>query len=93
MKQFHPQEDEQVVVTLLDEDGAEVELELLDTVLYQGKEYAILVPLEDEDSAVILSVEGSLEDGADCRFGEVEEHLLDDIFAAYEKQAAQYEEQ
>ncbi|MBE6939976.1 MAG: DUF1292 domain-containing protein [Ruminococcaceae bacterium] len=92
MKQFQPQEDEQIVVALTDENGVEVEMEILDTVLYRGKEYAILLPLEEEDSVVILSVEGSLEDGADCRFGEVDEGLLDDIFAMYEQQAAEREE-
>ena len=89
MKQFHPREDEQVVITMPDGTGREVELELLDTVVYQDREYAILIPLEEEDSAVILSVEGSLEDGATCQFGEVEENLLEAIFAVYEEQAAQ----
>ena len=89
MKQFHPREDEQVVITMPDETGREVELELLDTVVYQDREYAILIPLEEEDSVVILSVEGSLEDGATCQFGEVEENLLEAIFAVYEEQAAQ----
>ena len=89
MKQFHPREDEQVVITMPDGTGREVELELLDTVVYQDREYAILIPLEEEDSVVILSVEGSLEDGATCQFGEVEENLLEAIFAVYEEQAAQ----
>ena len=52
------QEDEVSTLTMTDENGEEVTFEYLDSVDYQGKEYLILLPMEDEDtSIVILEVE------------------------------------
>ena len=46
------------VVTLIDENGAEVEYEMVDSIVYQNEEYVVLLPVEDGDcEAVILAVE------------------------------------
>ena len=37
------------ILTLNDEDGNEVEFEFLDLIEYEGEEYVILLPVEDED--------------------------------------------
>ena len=53
------------VVTLTDEDGIEVDFEILDIVPYEGGEYAVLLPVDDESDvvdAVILEVLPSGED-------------------------------
>ncbi len=51
-------EDEASIVTLTDEDGTESEFELLDLLSYEGAEYAVLVPNEeDADQVVIFRVE------------------------------------
>ncbi|MBC9785631.1 DUF1292 domain-containing protein [Heliobacillus mobilis] len=51
------QEQENIIV-LTDEDGNELEFEELDRVEVDGREYAILLPLDDEeDEAIILRVE------------------------------------
>ena len=55
-----PEEEEEVsILTLTDENGADVEFEYLDCIEYQGKEYLVLMPLEEEESGeiVILEVE------------------------------------
>ena len=52
------------VVTLTDEDGVEVDFEILDVVPYEGGEYAVLLPVDDESDvvdAVILEVLASCE--------------------------------
>ncbi len=53
------QEEEEVsTLTMTDENGEEVTFEYLDSVEYQGKEYLVLLPAEEEDnSIVILEVE------------------------------------
>lgn len=52
------EEEETNILSLTDENGNEVEFEYLDSVDYNGKEYLILLPVEDEDaSVVILEVE------------------------------------
>ena len=53
------------VVTLTDEDGVEVDFEILDVVPYHGGEYAVLLPVDDASDvvdAVILEVLASGED-------------------------------
>ena len=58
MENMLPEEEEVSVLTLTDENGAEINFEYLDCIDYQGKEYLVLLPME-EDAAelVILEVE------------------------------------
>lgn len=52
------QEEESNIISLIDENGAEVEFEYMDCIEYEGKEYLALLPVEEEDnSVVILEVE------------------------------------
>lgn len=45
------------IVVLSDEDGNEVSFEYLDLIEYQGDEYVVLLPVdEEEDDVVILKV-------------------------------------
>ena len=53
------------VVTLTDEDGVEVDFEILDVVPYEDGQYAVLLPVDDESDvvdAVILEVLASGEE-------------------------------
>ena len=52
-------EEEVSILTLTAENGADIDFEYLDCIEYQGKEYLILMPLEEEESGeiVILDVE------------------------------------
>jgi len=58
MENIMNEEEEVSVLTLTDENGAEINFEYLDCIDYQGKEYLVLLPME-EDAAelVILEVE------------------------------------
>ena len=51
-------EEEQNILTLTDENGNETAFEYLDVIEYQGEEYLILMPAEeDSDEIVILLIE------------------------------------
>ena len=51
-------EDEVSILTLTDENGEDVEFEYLDCIDYEGKEYLVLIPAEeDANEIVILEVE------------------------------------
>lgn len=57
------QDEEVSTLTMTDENGEEVTFEYLDSVEYEGKEYLVLLPMEDDDtSIVILEVEPVDED-------------------------------
>ena len=49
-------EEEVSILTMTDENGADVEFEYLDCIELEGKEYLVLMPM-DEDEIVILEVE------------------------------------
>ena len=52
------QEEESSLITLTDENGAEATFEYLDCIEYEGKEYLVLIPAEEEaDEIVILEIE------------------------------------
>ncbi len=62
-----PEEEEFDTLTLCDEEGNEIEFELMDVIEYDGNEYAVLLPVEDPDNngvdeVVILLVESETEE-------------------------------
>ena len=47
-------EEEDAILTLTDENGQEMEFEYMDCIEYQGKEYLLLLPLEEEDNEIVI---------------------------------------
>lgn len=47
-------DEEMSVLTLTDENGVETEFEYLDVIEYQGTEYLLLMPLEDEQEGIVI---------------------------------------
>ena len=47
-------EEEESILTLTDENGQETVFEYLDVIEYQGKEYLILMPTEEDNGEVII---------------------------------------
>ena len=92
------EEERDDIVTLVDENGEEVEFELIDTVEMNGNEYVVLAPLEedeydetdeDDEEVIILKVEHN-EDGEDS-YVTVEDN--DELDAVFEEFQAHMEEE
>ena len=47
-------QEEENLITLTDENGVETTFEYLDCIEYQGKEYLILMPTEEDNGEVII---------------------------------------
>ena len=47
-------EEEVPILTLTDENGQDVDFEYLDCLVYQGKEYLVLAPAEDESGEIVI---------------------------------------
>ncbi|MDR0839920.1 MAG: DUF1292 domain-containing protein [Christensenellaceae bacterium] len=81
------QEEYTNVIALTDTEGAETEFEVLDIVPYQGGEYAVLLPVDDDSDdveAVILEVLPAAEDAEeDMLQGVEDEALLDAVFSLF----------
>lgn len=78
------------ILTLNDEDGNEVEFEFLDLIEYEGEEYVILLPVEDEEEAeepgevVILKLEDTDDDSEEESYVGVEdEEILNQVFEIF----------
>ncbi|MBR5783028.1 MAG: DUF1292 domain-containing protein [Clostridia bacterium] len=42
------------IIALTDDEGNEVEFEFLDLIEYDGKEYVVLLPLDDDEGQVVI---------------------------------------
>ena len=47
-------EEETSILSLTDENGEEVEFEYLDCIEFQGKEYLVLIPCENDASEIVI---------------------------------------
>ena len=79
------QEEEDNIVTFVGEDGEEIQLEYLDSIDYQGKEYLALLPVEEEDNSVVfLEVEPVDEENENYLTVEDDE-ILEAIYAIFKE--------
>ncbi|MBR2310999.1 MAG: DUF1292 domain-containing protein [Oscillospiraceae bacterium] len=47
-------EEESSFITLTDENGVEAEFEFMECIEYQGKEYLVLLPADEESAEVVI---------------------------------------
>ena len=47
-------EEEVSILTLTDENGEDVDFEYMDSIEYEGKEYLVLIPVEDESGEIVI---------------------------------------
>lgn len=78
------------IVTLKDEEGNDVNFEFLDLIEYEGENYVVLLPAdeeaEDADEVVILKEEPSEDDSEEETYGSVEdEEVLNKIFEIFKE--------
>lgn len=79
------QEYEPELVTLIDDEGNEVEFELLDVVDYEGEEYVVLIENNEEaQDVVILKIE-SVDDETENYIGIDDEELLSNVFETFKE--------
>ena len=73
------------IVLLQDNEGNEVEFELLDVVEYEGEEYIILIENDEEAQDVtILKIE-SIDDETEEYFGIDDEEILTNVFEIFKE--------
>ena len=82
------QEEEASILSLTDENGNQTDFEYLDCIEYNGDEYLVLIPVEEENHIVILRVEPVDEENENYLAVE-DEDVLD---AVYEIFKAKYQD-
>lgn len=73
-------------IVLEDEDGNEVEFTLGDKVVYEGKEYVVLLPVaEDDNGIVILEYEEGGDEEGDLYSDVEDEDVLNAVFDMFKE--------
>ncbi len=80
-------EEEETGIILTDEDGNEVEFDLLDCVEYEGSSYLVMLPADDNDEGnvvIMLLEEGETEED-DTLLTVTDEKILDEVYAIFKE--------
>ena len=84
-------EEEANIMTLIDEDGNQQQFEMIDTVQYDGRDFAVLLPYsEDEESEnemlYVLEIVEDLDDPEyDNYIGIEDDETIDAVFEIFKK--------
>ena len=83
-------EEEVSILSLTDEEGNEVECELIDSVDYEGVEYLILLPPEEEASEVVILEVEPHADGTENYLTVDNEDVLNAVFGIFKERFADF---
>ncbi len=76
------------IIVLNDENGDEIEFEFLDLIEYEGEEYVVLLPHDEEDEAdevVILKLEDTDSEDEESYVSVEDEHILQAVFEIFKE--------
>ena len=83
-------EEEISILSLTDEEGNEVEFELIDSVDFEGVEYLILLPPEEEASEVVILEVEPHTDGTESYLTVDDECVLNEVFKVFKERFADF---
>ena len=76
-----------MTITLKDEDGNEVEFDLCDSIEYEGNDYVVLLP-KDEEELIILQVDDENSDDEEIVYiGVEDEDVLTAVYEIFKEHA------
>jgi len=78
------------ILVLNDEEGNEVEFEFLDIIEFEGEEYVVLLPVEEDDieepgEVVILKLEDTESDSEESYVSVDDEEVLNKVFEMFKE--------
>ena len=80
------QEEEEIsTLTMTDENGEEVTFEYLDSVEYEGKEYLVLLPLEEEDNSIVILEVEPVDEENENYLSIDDENLLNTVYGLFKE--------
>ena len=75
------------IIRLLDEDGNAVEFEFLDSVEYNGNDYAVLIPLDDNETGEVVIMRVETTDEGEAYIGIDDEEEAVAVFEIFRENA------
>lgn len=79
------QQEESSRITLTDENGENVDFEYLDCIEYAGKEYLLLLPVDDIETQVVIFEIQSVDDENETYLAVDDEQTLDAVYAIFKE--------
>ena len=78
-------EDEVSTLTLTDENGVDTEFEYLDCIEYEGKEYLVLTPTDDESGQVVILEVEPVDEENENYLSVEDERILDGVYGIFKE--------
>ena len=78
-------EEELNIITLTDENGVDTEFEYLDVIEYQGNEYLILMPVEDESGEIVILLIEPVDEETENYLAVEDEATLEAVFQLFKE--------
>lgn len=80
-----PEEEEVSIITLTDENGNDAEFEYLDVIEYEGKEYLILMPADEESSEIVILEIEPVDEETENYLAVEDEKVLDAVYGIFKE--------
>ena len=80
-----PEEEEMNIITLTDENGVDVDFEYLDVIEYQGSEYMILMPADDESGEIVILLIEPVDEETENYLAVESEETLEAVFQLFKE--------
>ena len=78
-------EEEANILTLTGENGEEVDFELLAVIEHEEKEYAVMLPVEDDSGEVVILQIESVDEDTDSFLAVDDDAVLEAVYAAFKE--------
>ena len=82
-KELLQEEEETSIITITDENGADVDFEYLDCIEYEGKEYLVLIPAEEESNEIVILEVEPVDDELENYLAVESEEVLNAVYAIF----------
>ena len=79
------QEEESSLITLTDDNGAETTFEYLDCIEYQGKEYLVMIPAEEDANEIVILEIQPVDEENENYLAVEDEAILDAVYNIFKE--------
>ena len=78
-------EEEASILTLTDEKGNDIDFEYLDCIEYEGKEYLVLMPADDEATEIVILEVEPVDEETENYLSVDDEAVLNAVYAIFKE--------
>ena len=79
------QEEESSLITLTDDNGVETTFEYLDCIEYQGKEYLVMIPAEEDATEIVILEIEPIDEENENYLAVEDEAVLDAVYNLFKE--------